>query len=131
MSIMTAHFQKLHLYVLAGFVVTFTALTFWAVLHMPPGDWNDWRGTHPYRTTFLAFSGPFSGAILRPFEPYCWKIAWGFFPYCAGFLVAGTLLQFFGVPFHRGAQALRITAWVLGLSVWFVGGFLCLLCSMQ
>ena len=131
MRIFRQQFQRVHLHILCGFVVAFSGLTLWAVWHLPPGDWNDWRGTHPYRATLLAILGPFTGVILRPFEPYCWQVAWWFFPYCAVFLMAGGLFQFVPLPFQRGAQVLRLAIWVLGLLGWFVGGFLSLLCSME
>ena len=131
MHILTQRFPRVHFYMLGGFTVAFSLLTLWAVSHMPPGDWNDWRGTHPYRATLLTISGPFTGAYLRPFEPYCWKIAWGFLPYCAAFLLAGGLLQIVPLPIRRGAHGLRVAMWGLGLLGWFVGGFLALMCSMQ
>ena len=124
-------FRKIHCYILCGLGVPFSLLTLWVVLHMSPGDWNDWRGPHPYRATLLTITGPFTGAILRPFEPYSWKIAWGCFPFCAAPLLIGGLFQIIPLPFRRGAQGLRLTMWVLGLLGWFVGGFLSLICSLE
>jgi hypothetical protein len=131
MNIIAHRFRRMHFDIFLGFALVFSTLTFWAVMHMPPGDWNDWRGTHPYRAALLTICGPFTPVILRPFAPYCWEVAWWFFPYCAVFLFAGGLLQLVPFPFQRGARSLRISGWVLGLLGWFVGGFVSLMCSME
>jgi len=131
MSIFTSQFRRVHLYIFLGFAFAFSALTFWAVMHMSPGDWNDWRGTHPYRATLLTFCGPFTGAILRPFEPDCWRAARGLLLYCAPFLFVGVFSQLVRLPFQRGAHGLRIAVWVFGLLVWFAGAFLSLILAME
>jgi hypothetical protein len=101
------------------------------MMHMSPGDWNDLRGTHPYRATLLTFCGPFTGAILRPFEPDTWKAAYGLLLFCAPALGLGIIGQLVPLPFRRGARGLRIGAWVLGLLVWFGGSFLSLMMAME
>ena len=37
-------------------------------------------------------------------------------------LAAGTLPLFIKLPFSRGASALRMVLWVMGLLGWFLGG---------
>ena len=127
----TPRFQKAHLYTFLGLTAAFSALTLWIVLHQSPGDWNDWRGPHPYRAVIFTVTGPFTIAILRPFEPESWQLAWGLFPYCAALLLAGGALQVLPLPFQRGARVLRLTGWILGWLAWFAGGFLALLRAMD
>jgi hypothetical protein len=127
----THHTWKVHLRIFGGFALAFSALTFWVVLNMPPGDWNDWRGTHPYLATLLTFCGPFTAAILRPYAPDSWEAARRLFPCCAAFLLCGAFCQFVPLPFQRGARGLRVAMWVLGLLGWFAGGVLSLVLTIM
>ena len=131
MDIIANHFRKVHIYIFLGFAIAFSALTFWAVMHMSPGDWNDLRGTHPYRATLLTFCGPFTGAILRPFQSDCWWFAGKLLLYCAPVLIFGVIFQLVWLPFRRGALVLRIAAWVLGLLGWFAGAACSLMYAME
>jgi hypothetical protein len=131
MNIFINHFRRVHLYIFLGFALAFSIFTYYAVIHMSPGDWNDWRGTHPYRATLLTIFGPFTGAILRPFDQDCWQTSRGLLLFCAPLLVFGLLCQLVRLPFRRGAQALRIAMWVIGLLSWFAGSVLSLLVTMD
>jgi hypothetical protein len=129
MSMFINRFRQVHLFIFGGFAVAFSALTFWAVIHMSPGDWKDSRN-HPYAATLLTICGPFTGAILRPYDPYSWEVARRLCPYCAAFILGGAFFQFVPLPFQRYEQGLRISIWVLGLLAWFGGGVVSLICAM-
>jgi hypothetical protein len=131
MDIITNNFRRAHLYAFFAVAAVGTALTFWAVMQMSPGDWNDSRGPHPYRATLLAVCGPFAGAILRPFEPYSLTIAFWLLPYCAACLIWGVFFQLVWLPFRRGAQGLRMVMGVGGLVGWFAGSVLSIIYQMD
>jgi hypothetical protein len=128
MSIIANQFQKVHLYIFLAFTVVFSALTFWALIHQSPSDWRD---NHNFTATLLTISGPFTGAIARPSETSCLRFAWGLFPYCAGILSLAVFCQSVRLPFKRGAKAMQIVVWVLGLVGWFGGGVLSLLFALS
>ena len=128
MSIFTNQFRRVHFYILLAFAVAFSALTLWVLTRQSP---SDWRHNHNYAATALTVLGPFTGAIARPSQKSCLRFAWGLFPYCAGILSVGAILQFVRLPFSRGAKASQMVVWVIGLLGWFGGGVLSLLFALS
>jgi len=128
MSIFASQFRKVHFYILLAFAAAFSALTFWALIHQSPSDWRD---HHNFAATLLTVFGPFTGAIARPSETSCLRFAWGLFPYCAGILSLAVIFQFIRLPLKRGAKAMQIVLWVLGLLGWFGGGVLSLMFALS
>ncbi|MCX6895937.1 MAG: hypothetical protein NTZ16_10660 [Verrucomicrobia bacterium] len=127
MRLFTHCFQRVHLYVLMGFVIAFSALTFWFLVHQSA---NDWRENKNYTATLLTISGPFTGAIARPSEAGCLRFAWKLFPSCAAVLFLGVICQLIPFPFQRGSQRLRVSMWIVGLLGWFAGSVLSLLFAL-
>lgn len=124
-------FHKIHLFLFLGFALAFSSLTFYAVMHMSPGDWNDWRGNHPYVATLLTITGPFTAVVLKPYDPYCWHSAWMMLPFCGSFLLFAAVGQLIALPFQRGARFLRLTLWAFALFIWFAGGAVNLLNTLE
>ena len=73
-------------------------------------------------TTLGTILGPMTGAISRNCQGCCPAFSLSLLPYCGAFLAAGTLPLFIKLPFSRGASALRMTLWIVGLLGWFFGG---------
>jgi len=112
------NFTRAHLLILAGFILVFSAFTAFALSRQPISDRRDnWN----VAATSLTVAGPLTGAIARHFQDCCLKFSLGLAPYCAGFLLMGTLCQIIPLPFQKGRVPFRITAWVLGLLGWFMG----------
>jgi len=122
-------FKRVQLLMLCGFVLVFSAFTLFVVLHMRTGDWNDHRN-HPILGVWLTISGPFIGAVIRPYDPYSVQMAWKIFPVCAAILGLGTIVQCIPLPFKRGAQGLRLGLWAISLLGWFAGGVLSIFCAL-
>lgn len=118
MPAFTHHFTRAHLAILLGFILVFSAFTAFALSSQSPDDrrenWN-------VAATSLTFLGPFTGAIARHLQDCCWKFSLGLFPFCAAFLLLGTVCQIVPLPFRRSPQVFRMGTWILGLLGWFLG----------
>lgn len=118
MRIFSQVFTRVHLKILLGFVVVFTALTAcWLSGQSPSDRRENWN----VATVLFTFSGPFAGAIARHFQGCCWRFSLGLFPFCAAVLAMGIVGQVVPLPFRRAERPVRFTAWVLGLLGWFLG----------
>ncbi len=115
MTVFQSNFSKPHLFVFLGIWLSFTALTYWIAEH---GIEQDSHRKLVVLTTLGTILGPMTGAIARN----CQRFSLSLLPYCGAILVGGTLQLFIKLPFRRGASALRMTMWVMGLLGWFLGG---------
>lgn len=113
------HFTKAHLFIFLGIWLGFTALTSWIADHGI--DQYDHRRL-VILTTLGTILGPMTGAISRNCQSCCIAVSLSLLPYCGAFLIAGTLPLFIKLPFQRGASAVRMTLWIVGLLGWFFGG---------
>jgi hypothetical protein len=82
-------------------------------------------------TTCGTILGPMTGAISRNCQTCCLNISLGLLPYCAAFLVLGTMPLFLKLPFQRGASVLRMVIWIVGLLGWFLGGIMSLAVALS
>jgi hypothetical protein len=115
---------RLHGYVAGGLLAVFMALTLFFCLM----GWKPNPGAGRIAAATLAtLAGPFTGAIARPDEPFCWTTARSLLPTSAGFLLMAALCQVLPLPFRRGALAFRVVAWIIGLVVWFGASIISLL----
>lgn len=114
------HFGKSQLLALLGTWAVFTVLTFLIA------DGGIDRGRDHYRqvllTTCATLLGPMTGAISRQCQSCCLANSLALLPYSGAFLALGAIPQFINLPIRRGAAAIRITAWIVGLLGWFLGG---------
>ncbi|MCY2992375.1 MAG: hypothetical protein NTY19_31495 [Planctomycetota bacterium] len=113
------HFTKAHLFVFLGIWLGFTALTYWIAEH---GIEQDSHRRLVILTTLGTILGPMTGAISRNCQSCCLAFSLSLLPYCGAFMVGGTLPLFIKLPFSRGASALRMVLWVMGLLGWFLSG---------
>ncbi len=119
MKMIENHLTKNHLFVFLFIWLCFTALNYWIAEH----------GIEQYDhrrlvvlTTLGTILGPMTGAISRDCQSCCLNFSLSLLPYCAAFLVAGTIPLFIKFPFKLGASALRMALWIVGLLGWFLGG---------
>ena len=128
MSVFNNQFRRIHFYVLWGLIAVFSTLTLGMLILQSPSDWRD---NHNFSATVLVVSGPFTGAIARPSSSSTLGFSWALFPYCAGILLVGVLLQFVRLPFKQGARSIQMVFWVLSLLGWFGGGFVSLMYALS
>lgn len=79
MKPLLARYPPAQLYILLGFIVVFSGFTGWLLWHQSPSDWRD---NHNWTAILLAVSGPFTGALARPTESDCWRMALKLFWFC-------------------------------------------------
>jgi hypothetical protein len=119
MKIIENHFTRRHLWVFLGIWLSFTGWTYWIAEHgIEQYDHN----RLVVLTTCGTILGPMTGAISRDCQSCCLRFSLGLLPYCATFLVVGTMPLFLKLPFRFGASALRMVMWIVGLLAWFLGG---------
>jgi hypothetical protein len=75
-------------------------------------------------TTLGTILGPMTGAISRDCQSCCLNFSLSLLPYCAAFLIVGTIPLLIKFPFRLGAAALRMILWTVGVLGWFLGGIL-------
>jgi hypothetical protein len=121
MKLIANHFTKVHLLVFLGMWLGFTALTYWIA---QDGIDQDNHNRLVALTTLGTILGPMTGAISRDLQSCCLRVSLTLLPYCGALLMIGTIPLFIRLPFQRGAAALRMALWVIGLLGWFLGGLL-------
>lgn len=121
MRIFENHFTRKHLWVFLGIWACFTGWTYWIAEH---GIEQDNHSRLVALTTCGTILGPMTGAISRNCQICCLNFSLGLLPYCAAFLILGTIPSFLRLPFRRGASALRMAMWAVGLLGWFLGGIM-------
>jgi hypothetical protein len=114
------HFGRIQLLALLVVWVCFTVLT--CLIAEGGIDRQPDHNRLVFWTTFSTPLGPMTGAISRRCQSCCLANSLALLPYCGTFLAMGTICQFFNLPIRRGAGAIRMTLWVLGLLGWFLGG---------
>jgi len=118
MRLFENHFGRKQVYVFEGLFLAFTVFTYLAAN----------KGVDQYQhnrivwtVTASAISGPMAGAIARNYQSCCMSFSLSLLPYCGGALLLAALLQFLRLPFGRLNGAVRMTAWGLGVLIWFLG----------
>lgn len=119
MKLLENYFTRVHLFVFLGIWLCFTALTYWIAEH---GIEQDSHGRLVLLTTLGTILGPMTGAISRDCQSCCLAFSLSLLPYCAAILILGAVPLFVKLPFRRGAFALRMVLWIVGLLGWFLGG---------
>src|SRR5436190_3043194 len=113
-----SNFTRLHFEIRMGFVVPFSCLsTGWLFLQSHSDRRDNWN----VATVLLTWTGPFGGAIARHLQSCCIKFSLTLFPFCAAFLITGTVAQIIALPFERRQRGFRIALWTFGLLGWFAG----------
>jgi hypothetical protein len=120
MRILENNFTKTHFLVCIGIWLCFTGLTYWIAEH---GIEQDDHNRLVALTTCGTILGPMTGAISRNCQSCCLRFSLGLLPYCATLSILGTIPSFLRLPF-RGAFTLRMTAWIVGLLGWLLGGII-------
>jgi hypothetical protein len=69
-------------------------------------------------------TGPFTGAMSRGFQSCCLRFSLTLMAYCAPFLLIGLAVQFIRLPERKWPRVLRMSVWIGGWLVWFLGGIL-------
>ena len=111
---------KSHLITFVVMLAVFTILTFLITnAGLDPGPDHDAR---VLATTLGTVTGPLTGAISRGFQPCCLEFSLAVMLYCGPVLLIGILIQFIGLPKWRWLNALRMSLWIIGWLVWFLGG---------
>jgi len=113
-------FTKMRLRILLGFYVAFAALS---LLLLLPGSLSGHGDTltRSLAASVGSFSGPFTGAIARGFQPCCLQFSLSLCPYCGSILSIGLLFQLVPLHFGRFEHRFRLAMWSLGLLGWFSG----------
>jgi hypothetical protein len=74
------------------------------------------------QATLGTIAGPMTGAISRGFQPCCLEFSLGVMLYCGPVLAIGLLVQFLPLPEGEWLRPFRLSLWVVGWLVWFLGG---------
>jgi hypothetical protein len=114
-----SQFTRNHAFAFLGVWLSFTILTY---LIADRGIGHDDHAKLVFFTTCGTILGPMTGAISRNWQSCCLKNSLMLLPYCGAFLILGTTPQFVRWPFQRGASAMRMALWIVGLLGWFLGG---------
>jgi len=119
MRVFESNFSKSHLVVFLVIWACFTGWTYWIAEH----GIDEYDHTRlVVLTTGGTILGPMTGAISRNCQSCCLAFSLSLLPYCGAFLTLGTIPSLVRLPFVTGASALRMTAWIVGLLGWFLGG---------
>jgi hypothetical protein len=123
MRIIENHFSRKHAFVFLAMLIVFTVLNFFAA-----NAGIDDGGEHTQQvimTTLATGLGPMTGAIARDFQGCCVRFSFLVLLYFSGpGLLIGALLQVVKLPFTKGQAFVRMFFWVIGLLMWFLGGFI-------
>ena len=122
MQFMENNFNRKHAFVFIGILILFSIANFL----ISNAGIDDRQNHHKlvFYTTAGTIMGPMTGAISRNWQGCCTRFSLSLLPFCGPFLLAGVLAQFIRLPFRKGAAALRMSAWIIGLLGWFLGGLL-------
>ena len=119
MRVFKNNFRRLHLVVFLVIWACFTGWTYWIAEH---GIDRYDHAQLVVLSTSGTILGPLTGAISRNCQSCCLAFSLSLLPYCGAFLILGTIPSLVRLPFGSGASALRMTAWIVGLLGWFLGG---------
>ena len=119
-----SNFTRIHGYVTGGLVAVFILLSILCCLVFSVPRQSI---AHTMVVTMAMISGPYTGALARPDEPFCWTTARSLLPASATVLLTAVLCQVLPLPFWRGATTFRVAAWIVGLVVWLGAAILSLL----
>ena len=123
MRIIENNFSKKHAIVFLGLLVFFTVLNFFAV--NSGIDEGDEHTQQVIMTTLATVSGPMTGAVARDFQGCCTRFSlWVLLVFSGPVFLLGVLMQVVRFPFKRGQGIVRMFFWVIGLLIWFLGGFI-------
>jgi hypothetical protein len=122
------HFTRTHLWVAGVLLAFFMAVNLYCCA-------RGWRAHSNEKHVTVAVlgtvTGPFTGALSRPGQPFCLQTALSLLPWCVlgiGLAVGG---QFVPVRFPRLGPAIRMAVWILGLLIWFAASVASLLTAID
>lgn len=122
MKLVENHFSARHGWVFLLFLIVCTVLNFF-VLDAGVDDGED-HSRQVLVTTLATISGPMTGAIARDFQGCCTRFSVRVLLIISGpALVLSTFMQVIRLPFRKGQGIVRMIFWVIGLLLWFLGGF--------
>lgn len=114
------HLQKSHAFVFAGLLALFSVLTY---LGTNAGlDQGPEHMKRVWQATAGTICGPLTGAISRGLQGCCLEFSLMLMKWCAPVLLLGVLAQFVGKGGGKWAYAARMSLWVAGWLMWFLGG---------
>jgi len=120
MKYLTNGLTRWHFLTLAVMLGPFMVLTYLATdagLDQGP-DHN----TRVWQATLGTITGPLTGAISRGFQRCCLDASLSVMLYCGPVLLIGILFQFIGLPDGVSVRVFRMSVWIIGWLVWFLGG---------
>jgi hypothetical protein len=118
MGIIENNFTRSHFFT---FLIIWMCFVGWTYLIAEHGIEQDNHDRLVALTTCGTILGPMTGAISRNCQSCCLRFSLNLLPYCTAFLILGMIPSFLRLPFS-GASAIRMTAWIIGLLGWFLGG---------
>lgn len=122
MKLFENHFSMKHGWVFLGYLATYMMLNFF-VLNAGVDQGNE-HTRQVIVTTLSTISGPMTGAIARDFQGCCTRFSIRVLLIISGpTLLFGTIMQIIRLPFKRKQEVLRMACWILGMLLWFLGGF--------
>ena len=120
MNIFENNFSRKHLYIFLAIWILFTIATF-VITNAGLGGGED-HYKYVILTTAATFTGPMTGAISRGWQSCCTEFSLILMMFCAPALLLGILFQLIRLPFKKSAAAIRLSLWIIGLLIWFLGG---------
>jgi hypothetical protein len=115
-----------------SFVLLLAGFTLWTYLITSAGvDKGQGHDARVLYTTLGTISGPLTGAIAREWQGCCLRFSLGVMAYGAPILLLGVLLQFVRLPDRAWAAALRMSLWISGWLIWFLGGIVSFLHALS
>jgi len=122
MGYLKNNLTKFHLITFVVMLGVFTLLTF--LITNAGGDKGEEHNARVLQTTLGTITGPLTGAISRGWQGCCLRFSLAVMACSAPVLLIGVLLQFIRLPDTKWITVLRMSLWIIGWLVWFLGGIL-------
>ncbi len=111
---------KWHLVSFEVLLVLFSVFT--CLIVYTGSDDNAEHTTRVIKTTLGTITGPMTGAIARDFQSCCVDFSLSLMGFCAPLLTLTILAQFIRLPEKKWIAITRISLWITGWLIWFLGG---------
>ena len=122
MGYLKNNLTKFHLITFVVMLGVFTLLTF--LITNAGIDKGEEHNARMLLTTLGTITGPLTGAISRGWQGCCLRFSLMVMACSAPVLLIGVLLQFIRLPDTKWITVLRMSLWIIGWLVWFLGGIL-------
>lgn len=114
--------KRSHIIVFACMLVIFMIMTF--LISNTGLNKGTGHNVRVLLATVGTVAGPMTGAFSRGCQSCCLKFSLQLMIYCAPLLIIGVLAQFIGSVDKKWVRVTKMTIWISGWLVWFMGGII-------